>query len=254
MNRTLILAGAAVSALLVPLSYAQSPAYPAPVPAAPAAAPRSSPPPTTSIPMPGAATPDTAAPTAPLPEASNPKLRDELLAMRDEDQRIRRAWIANPKDEAIKAESKVIDERNVARVTAIIDQFGWPTPAMVGQKGSAAAWLIIQHAPLSVQEKYLEAMKTAAKHHDLSWALVATTIDRVLIGQGKLQLYGTQYDTTSGHFAPLPIEDPAQLDARRRQAGMTTMADYDEVMRRTYNQTPKTEKRPIGPAPNVNPH
>ena len=63
---------------------------------------------------------------------------------------------------------------------------------MIGQKGSAAAWLIIQHAPLSVQEKYLEAMKTAAKRRDLSWAPVATTIDRVRIGEGKLQLYGTQ--------------------------------------------------------------
>ena len=124
---------------------------------------------------------------------------------------------------------------------------------MVGQKGSAAAWIIIPHAPLPVLEKYLEAMKTAAKNHDLSWAPVATTIDRVRIGEGKLQLYGTQYDTTSGHFGPLPVEDPAQLDARRREAGMTTMAEYDEAMRRTYNQAPKTEKRPIGPAPNVNP-
>jgi hypothetical protein len=258
MNRTLILAPLALAVSIISSAFAQQgPAYPAPV-AVPSAG-RSAAASPAPAPATGAAgaTPVTAtwsaAPPMPTEVVSNPKLRDELLAMRDEDQRVRRAWIADPKNEKVKTESKVVDERNVARVAAIIDQSGWPTVAAVGEKGSAAAWIILQHAPLAVQEKYLEIMKAAASRKDLSWALLATTIDRVRIGEGKLQLYGTQYDTASGHFGPLPVEDPAGLDSRRREAGLTTMADYDDAMRRTYNQPPRAGRRPIGPAPNVNP-
>jgi hypothetical protein len=253
MNRTLLLT-AAVLTLVDASAYAQSAAYPAPVSAAPVAPPRAADPSRPSIPIDGASAPNAASSIRAAGAVTNPKLRDELLAMRDESERIRREWIAHPKDEAIPAELKALDEQHVARLTAIIDQVGWPTIRMVGPTASTAAGLIMQQAPLAVQEKYLDIMKSAAANRDLSWALVATAIDRVRIGQGRPQLYGTQYDTTSGHFGPLPIEDPANLEARRREAGMTTMAEYDAALRRGDIQPAPMDKRPIGPAPNVNPH
>src|SRR5260370_13529230 len=62
-----------------------------------------------------------------VPETpGNSPLRDELLAMSKEDQRIRREWINNPDDPEIKAQSEKIDKPNQARVIQIIDQYGWP--------------------------------------------------------------------------------------------------------------------------------
>lgn len=76
-------------------------------------------------------------------------LRDELLAMRHDDQRLR--WHAlgqNDPHAQAAAWSTVAeaDRRHTSRIREIINTRGWPGRDLVGEDGARAAWLIVQHA------------------------------------------------------------------------------------------------------------
>ena len=47
--------------------------------------------------------------------------------------------------------------------------------------------------------------------------------DRVLVGEGKPQRYGTQLENKDGKLTPYPLEDPENVDERRRAIGMSPL-------------------------------
>jgi hypothetical protein len=135
----------------------------------------------------------------------NPPLCRDLLDIYDRHQ-LSHAKNAKP------AEAKKIDDTNLARVKAIINQFGWPGNSLVGEKASAAAWTIIQNADLATQKLYIEEMTAAAEVKQLSPALLAATVDRIAIREGRGQVYGTDEKA--------PIDDPEHVDDRRAKMGL----------------------------------
>ncbi len=72
-------------------------------------------------------------------------LRAELLARMAADQKARTEMPVHPTREQITALMS-IDRANTARMRQIITVHGWPGHAMVGEDGSNAAWLLVQHA------------------------------------------------------------------------------------------------------------
>jgi len=43
-------------------------------------------------------------------------------------------------------EMEAVHKKNAARLTEIVEEFGYPTKSKVGTEASEAAWLIVQHA------------------------------------------------------------------------------------------------------------
>src|SRR4051812_2333671 len=166
-------------------------------------------------------------------------LRDELLAMNKADQDVRQRWIKDQKNPAIKAEMREVDAKQVKRLRQIIKRYGWPGKSLVGAKASSAAWTIVQHGDSEFLHEMLPVMEAAAKKEELSYGLVATTIDRVRVADGKKQLYGTQFDTSGNKCEPLPVEDPEHLDERRDAAGLGSIATYTEQLCALYKQPQK---------------
>jgi tetratricopeptide (TPR) repeat protein len=167
--------------------------------------------------------------------AQKPELRDELLRMAEEDQAARRAAAeANFKDKALLDRMSAIDQRNTARMKEIIAQVGWPTKTLVSERGARAAWLLVQHADLdpAFQQECLALMEKAVAAGEASGADFAYLTDRVRVAEGKPQLYGTQFHTVDGQTVPRPIEDEANVDARRAAVGLGTMAEYTAQMRK----------------------
>ena len=85
-----------------------------------------------------------------------------------------------------------VDRQNTARLKEIIRQFGWPTKRLVGQDGVNAAFIILQHADHSFQKEMLATIERAFDRHQLSGEDYAMFVDRVLLGDGKQQRYGSQ--------------------------------------------------------------
>jgi len=120
------------------------------------------------------------------------------------------------------------DAINQEKVEAILDKYGWLGPDEVGDKGNSALFLVIQHADSATQEKYLPMLKDAVKKGNANAADLALLEDRVLLKEGKKQIYGSQLgsDDKTGELVVSPIEDPDNLDKRRKEVGLEDMATY----------------------------
>jgi hypothetical protein len=125
-------------------------------------------------------------------------------------------------------EMQKLDSLNVIKVSRILDQRGWLGPDIVGKRGNQTLFLVIQHANLPVQLKYLPMIREAVKNGKAIAADVAMLEDRVNIRQNKKQVYGSQVgrDNATGEFYVFPLEDPDHVDERRAQVGLGTMRDY----------------------------
>jgi hypothetical protein len=167
---------------------------------------------------------------------SNQGLRTELISMRDADQEVRRRWLKDQKSEALKKEIAALSVKHVARLREILRVYGWPGKSLVGEDGSGAAWTLAQHGDQIFLQQTVPLMKAAAERGDLHWGLVATTVDRVLLAQGKKQLYGTQFDTDGNKCEPINVDDPKHLDDRRKAVGLGPIADYAQLLCTTYKQ------------------
>lgn len=121
------------------------------------------------------------------------------------------------------------DSLNQVVVTRILDERGWLGPDVVGPTGNAALFLVIQHADLPVQEKYLPMMREAVINGgNASGSSLALLEDRVLMRQGKPQRYGSQVgrDPDTGAYYLMALEDPAGVDERRAIVGLGPLAEY----------------------------
>jgi len=125
-------------------------------------------------------------------------------------------------------EIKPIDSLNLLMVTQLIDTKGWLGAEIIGGKGNHTLFLVIQHADLQTQEKYLPIMKEAVYNGNASAKSMALLEDRVALGQGRKQIYGTQIgtDAETGENYILPLEDPLNVDERRIKVGLTPMIEY----------------------------
>jgi hypothetical protein len=182
--------------------------------------------------------------SAPTPTYTKPELRKELLALRDEDQTIRMRWLKDQNNRQLIEEMNALSVRHVARLQEILKETGWPTKTMVGQGGSEAVWLILQHAAPQVIKASLPLMKAAVEHGDVRGDLYAMSVDRDRRNDGLPQIYGSQFDTTGGKCEPQPIEDPQHVDERRKAVGLNPLSEYKEQLCAMYQpQQPHEQKK-----------
>ncbi|SHN12612.1 DUF6624 domain-containing protein [Mucilaginibacter sp. OK098] len=133
-------------------------------------------------------------------------------------------------DSAIKA-AHIADSLNIIKVTQIIDKYGWLGPQDVGMNGSQALFLVIQHANLATQQKYLPMIRTAVKDGKTLSSNLALLEDRVNMREGKNQIYGSQVfrNKSTGKMCFYPIADPDHVDERRKTMGLQPIADYAKL-------------------------
>jgi len=120
------------------------------------------------------------------------------------------------------------DSLNEMRVTQILDEKGWLGSDEVSERANSALFLVIQHAELPVQEKYLSMMRQAVADGKAQASNLAYLKDRVLMRQGKPQRYGSQFvpDKETGTWVLYEVEDPPNLDKRRASVGLGPIQAY----------------------------
>jgi len=145
-------------------------------------------------------------------------LKKKILTLVKKDQKMRQAK---------KWDSK-IDQANTLELKKIIKKYGWPDIELVGKEASKGAWLIAQHADHDVkfQEYCLNLMKEKLKDNKIEPQYFAYLTDRVLVNQGKPQLYGTQFYLKKNKLIPRPIKDETGLNKRRRKFKLELFTKY----------------------------
>ena len=167
----------------------------------------------------------------------NEELRAELIRMAREDSETRDELLRDGKlpKYGYAKEVRRIHERNNARMREIIEQYGWPGRSLVGEDGCEAAWLIVQHAVLEpdLQRRCLPLLEQAVAADEAPGWQLAYLTDRVLMYEGKQQIYGTQYvPVEGGKSVVYKIADPGNVDARRLAVGLCSLEENTKRIHR----------------------
>lgn len=121
------------------------------------------------------------------------------------------------------------DSLNTQIVSKILDQLGWLGEDKIGQKANQTLFLVIQHAGLKVQQKYLPMLRAAVKEGKAAASSLALMEDRVALREGRKQIYGSQMSSNPeqpGQYYLSPLVDPEHVDERRASVGLGKLADY----------------------------
>lgn len=173
-------------------------------------------------------------------------LAAELIAMADEDQRVRAELLAEGVlFDGYQPRMAEVHHRNAARLAAIMRERGWPKRSMVGREAADAAWLVLQHAigDPPVMRRGLELLRSLPQG-EIDPIQLAMLEDRVRTFSGLPQIYGTQFDWDErGEMQPRPIADEAHVDARRAAIGLPPLAEKLREIRDALTRNGETMPR-----------
>jgi hypothetical protein len=119
------------------------------------------------------------------------------------------------------------DSLNLIKITSILDKYGWLGADIIGNQGNSTLFLVIQHADLKTQEKYLPMMRDAVKNGKAYGSSLALLEDRIEIRNGRKQIYGSQIGmTVDNKYYVSPLLDPENVNKRRASVGLGTLEEY----------------------------
>lgn len=121
-----------------------------------------------------------------------------------------------------------LNEENQQRLEKLIQDKGWPKISAVGAGPARTAFLIVQHADLARQQKYLPVIESLCKIGEAQWEQYALMYDRIQTDLGKPQRYGSQvfFNAQTQQYELFPLENKAQVEALRKKLGMQPLGEY----------------------------
>ena len=123
---------------------------------------------------------------------------------------------------------KQTDSLNLIEVDRILTRYGWLSPSRIGPDANRTLFMVIQHADLAAQEKYLPMMTQAVKEGSLKAASFALLQDLMALYKGQKQIYGSQvaWNMKTNQYHVVAIDNPDQVDQRRAKVGLVPIAVY----------------------------
>ncbi|PKP47179.1 MAG: hypothetical protein CVT92_17140 [Bacteroidetes bacterium HGW-Bacteroidetes-1] len=120
------------------------------------------------------------------------------------------------------------DSINETDVISIIDKYGWLGTNRIGELANQTLWLVIQHAPIYIQEKYIPFLRISVEKGESEGWYLAFLEDRIAMRNGENQIYGTQskYNKTTEKYHIYPIQNPENVNERRKRIGLETIEEY----------------------------
>lgn len=162
------------------------------------------------------------------------KLNPILESVYDSDQSVRKEFslcksnfgISSAACESYRLKIDSVNRANQKKVFSILDG-GWPLDPKISTKSHKALFMVIQHAPLDKQLEYLDIIDFAHSRGKLPSSDYAIFKDRISVGLGKMQKFGSQtgYDQYGNSYF-FPIEDFGLIDSLRSTMGLSEFSQY----------------------------
>lgn len=147
-----------------------------------------------------------------------------------------------PPDQRLAASDRAWSEINAQdlsdeeEIKKLLPEKGWFTISLYGGKASNAAWSIVQHQTNdpSFMEQMLNRIEEAARRNEVNKKDYAMLVDRVSWLEHKPQLYGNQFVCVNHKWTLYDLEDPQNVDQRRKELGLTTTEEQVKAKIATY--------------------
>jgi hypothetical protein len=158
----------------------------------------------------------------------NRSLRQELLAMHDEDLRVRgELEAAGELGGPYVPRMEAVHVRNAERLRELIVRHNWPAEDIAGEDGARAAWFVAQHAigEPDFQRQSLVLLRACSAQCRVPAWHAAYLEDRIAMHEGRPQRFGTQWmdDPSDGRTRPWRLADPAHVNELRASVGLGPM-------------------------------
>lgn len=132
---------------------------------------------------------------------------------------------------AISAIIDPIDRANQQSLLAMVPPEGWFLRSQYGEQAAAAAFHIVQHGDETLWRRFLPALEPLVATGEVEGEAYAKMYDRLAISEDRPQRYGTQFICNEARWTLAPLEDEAQVGARRAGVGIATpLSVYVEHM------------------------
>lgn len=176
-----------------------------------------------------------------------------LRRLGERDQAVRRELIRWMQHQPVVADSlyaaslrmEAVDAENQRIVSELLDAQGWPEG--ISDEAHEAIWLVIDHADLEMQRRYLPVVEARMQAGYIRKSSYVTLLDRVLMREGRPQRYGTQTVSLNRTFVDgeshpagqaicylWPVESPEQLDSLRAAADLEPIDEYLRLVGESY--------------------
>ena len=174
-----------------------------------------------------------------------------LVLIHERDQQIRhelmilqRAFITEQRAELVDSIMMLseaidsIDNLNRCIVDSLLRE-GWPEG--LSENSSNTLWLVIDHADVDYQERYLPLIEQQVERGTISASDYATLADRIDVRRQRPQRYGTQtgYTQRNDQFFcyVYPVANVESLDSLRLSVGLDSMHIYLAQVSQTLGAT-----------------
>lgn len=138
---------------------------------------------------------------------------------------------------------QAVDAENQRVVSELLESGGWPEG--LSEEANETIWLVIDHADLEMQRRWMPLIEAQMAAGRVSKSSYATLLDRILMREKRPQRYGTQTVSftrmVEGDSSRMerqcwlwPVEEPAGLDSRREEMGLTPIGEYLRAVEEVY--------------------
>ncbi|HEV3412085.1 MAG TPA: DUF6624 domain-containing protein [Puia sp.] len=150
------------------------------------------------------------------------KYRTQMSDMQEKKEVDSAAW------KELMVKMRETDSINLVKLQSILEKYSWLGADVIGEQCNTAMFMVIQHADLPIQEKYLPMIREAAAAGRAQPRHLAMLEDRVALREGRKQRYGTQlkWNERVKAYRLAPMEDPDHVDERRKAVGLSPLAIY----------------------------
>ncbi|MDP3749492.1 MAG: hypothetical protein Q8Q88_20855 [Phenylobacterium sp.] len=155
---------------------------------------------------------------------------DRLTRMGELDQAPRRIIVAAdfskiPEEErpaardAAGALIEAVDRENQVALSKLVPAEGWFLRSRYGEAAARSAFHIVQHADNEMQRRFLSILEPLVAMGEVDGQSYGMMFDRIAVGEGRSQRFGSQFRCDQGRWAPYPLENPEGVEGRRAAMG-----------------------------------
>jgi hypothetical protein len=129
------------------------------------------------------------------------------------------------------------DSINLAKLDIILTTYGWPGIQDIGEEGSQTIFMVVQHAEVAHQKKYVEILKRSVESNFGKKSALAVLEDKICVAEGRPQIFGTQVgmNTDTKLMFVFPLIDPENVDERRHEYDLPPMQEFLDRYYLTWN-------------------
>jgi len=177
----------------------------------------------------------------------NEQLREKLLLMKAEDERVREELAKTGElFDGYHAVMERVHLENARELEELIDEHGWTGKSLVGEDGAEAAWLVAQHAISlpAFSHKCLRLIEKAVAENEAEPYQFAYIHDRICFFENRPQRFGIQSDwNEDGKMEVWQLEDEAKVNKFRSEVGLQPLESLKWENAETRENKPSDWRR-----------